>query len=198
MAAWKKAKADTSSVFLWMILPFIVGHSLVAHKELRFLFPILIPFLLLATQGYALVASEWQKWRWWKPIWKLALVLNIGLLVYATFVPLQPASGLLRFLWQHPPKGQVYALREHPYGWVGVEVWFYRPQGLSIQVVEDSTALSPKLKPGDWVIARNQNQLPKSVPFLRIYSVLPDWLMAFNFNNWQDRTRIDQVYEVKR
>ena len=197
VAAWKKAKTDTSSVLLWMILPFFIGHSLVAHKELRFLFPILIPFLLLATQGYAMVASNWRRQRWWNPVWKFALTLNVGLLVYVTLVPLQPASGLLRYLWQHPPKGHVYALHEHPYGWVGVEVWFYRPQGLTIQLMEDSTTLTPKLKPGDWVIARNQKELPVSIPFRRIYSVLPDWLMAFNFNNWQDRTRIDQVYEVR-
>jgi phosphatidylinositol glycan class B len=196
--AWKKARKTPGSVFVWLIVPFLIGHSMVAHKELRFLFPMLLPFLLLATQGYTLVANQWVQQRWWNPVWRTSLVLNVALLAYTTFLPLQPASGLLRFLWQHPPKGQVLALREHPYGWVGVDVWFYRPAQSNIQLVPDTTALQQLIKPGDWVIASSRKELPASQPYQRIYSVLPDWIMALNVNNWQERTRIDQVFELQQ
>ncbi|WP_066630347.1 glycosyltransferase family protein [Labilibacter marinus] len=38
-----------SNIFIWCIIPFILGHSVVAHKELRFLFPLayLIPITII-------------------------------------------------------------------------------------------------------------------------------------------------------
>jgi hypothetical protein len=65
-------------------------------------------------------------------------------------------------------------------------------------LVPDTTALQQLIKPGDWVIARSRKELPASQAYHRIYSVLPDWIMALNFNNWQERTRIDQVFELQQ
>jgi Alg9-like mannosyltransferase family len=36
----------------WVLIPFVLGHALVAHKEMRFLFPVIFPFLYLAAHGF--------------------------------------------------------------------------------------------------------------------------------------------------
>lgn len=44
---------DRRNFMVWIMLPFILIHSLIPHKELRFLFPLanLIPFLILSAMG---------------------------------------------------------------------------------------------------------------------------------------------------
>ena len=44
----------SNSVYLWIIVPFFVIHSLVAHKEFRFLFPLIyfMPFIIMVFYNY--------------------------------------------------------------------------------------------------------------------------------------------------
>ena len=44
-------------VMAWVFIPFVCGHLLIAHKELRFLFPMLLPFLVLALFGFDRLAA---------------------------------------------------------------------------------------------------------------------------------------------
>ena len=48
-------------VFVWSLLPFFVAHVLVAHKELRFLFPMVFPFVALAVFGWESLWSRFGK-----------------------------------------------------------------------------------------------------------------------------------------
>ncbi len=56
VTVWKKWR----HAVVWVVLPFFVGHSLIGHKELRFLFPMMhfAPFLVVA----ALEALALQRW----------------------------------------------------------------------------------------------------------------------------------------
>jgi phosphatidylinositol glycan class B len=38
-------------VFTWCLVPFLLAHFVVAHKEMRFMFPMLLPFIYLAAMG---------------------------------------------------------------------------------------------------------------------------------------------------
>lgn len=50
---WKQRQ----NVFVWALVPFVLAHTLVGHKELRFLFPMVFPFVALAALA-------------WRPIWQ--------------------------------------------------------------------------------------------------------------------------------
>ena len=66
------------NVFVWTILPFFVVHSIIAHKELRFLFPVinLVPIILIL----AYQALKWHVYKW-KKYSRLAFHILVLLLV---------------------------------------------------------------------------------------------------------------------
>jgi hypothetical protein len=39
---------------------------------------------------------------------------------------------------------------------------------------------------------------PKGFKLQSIYAYYPEWLLANNFNNWQERTRISVIYQLKK
>ncbi len=83
------------SVFVWTILPFFVVHSIIAHKELRFMFPVvnLVPIILLL----AYQALKWDPRKWRKPgriaihtvTWIIIAINCIGLVT----VSLKPSGA---------------------------------------------------------------------------------------------------------
>ncbi len=91
------------SVFVWTILPFFIVHSIIAHKELRFMFPVvnLVPIILLL----AFQALKWDIRKWRKSgriaihavAWSLVIINCIG----AVTVSLKPADGGLTSITRH-------------------------------------------------------------------------------------------------
>lgn len=57
LVSFKKYK----SVFIWIIVPFFIGHTLISHKELRFLFPLVnfIPVLMILAMD-SLSLNKWN------------------------------------------------------------------------------------------------------------------------------------------
>lgn len=77
---------------LWCMLPFLLAHTLIPHKELRFLYPLaaLVPWLLV--QAWALAAAAWDSRAWWPRIagrsaWALLAAVNAVALLAATALP---------------------------------------------------------------------------------------------------------------
>lgn len=89
------------SIIVWVIVPFIIGHSLISHKELRFLFPLinLVPILIIWTLD-VLNINEMNTLK--KNIFKVILIgifsINITALVIASLKP--AGSGRVRITEQ--------------------------------------------------------------------------------------------------
>jgi phosphatidylinositol glycan class B len=122
------------SVFTWSILPFFIIHSIIAHKELRFLFPVvnLVPIILLM----AFQALKWdvRKWKVYRRmaihlvIWALVIINSIGALT----VCLKPSDGGLATITQHIRQHHgdeairlISYNNSNPYGPVGLMATFY-------------------------------------------------------------------------
>lgn len=141
------------SVFTWTILPFFVIHSIIAHKELRFMFPVinLVPIILLL----AFQALKWdiRKWRasgrmaMYTVAWMLVAINVIG----AVTVSLKPAdSGLTtitRYIRQHygnEPIRLISYNHSNPYGPWGLMATFYMEKDMqdvrleSLEELDDS------------------------------------------------------------
>ena len=113
------------SVFIWTILPFFVIHSIIAHKELRFLFPVinLVPIILLL----AFQTLKWDIRKWRVPgriaIHVVAWVLVAINIIGSVTVSLKPAdSGLTtitHYIRQHygdEPIRLISYNNSNPYG----------------------------------------------------------------------------------
>ncbi len=122
------------SLFIWTILPFFVIHSIIAHKELRFLFPVanLVPIILLL----AFQALKWDIRKWRVPgriaihtlVWILLAINCIGTIT----VSLKPADGgyttITRYIRQHHGDESIRLIsynNSNPYGTLEVMASFY-------------------------------------------------------------------------
>jgi len=88
-------------ILTWTTLPFFIFHSLVGHKELRYLFPIVLPAALAFILAYAPAPGEVARPAWLRAIWgrrnsrlaKLIYGLNLLFLAVNCVTNKQPKSG---------------------------------------------------------------------------------------------------------
>ena len=84
---------DYKNVVLWCLLPFIVIHSMIPHKELRFLFPMVNFVPLIMILAYQQLAVLWKNKAVLRsflfPVVGIALLINLGGLA---MLALKPAS----------------------------------------------------------------------------------------------------------
>lgn len=188
-------------VFMWALLPFFLAHTFVAHKELRFLFPLVLPFLVLAVWGWEPVWQRFGQRTWAKALLGLALVINFLALPLRSMTPANEALPYFRFLYdyaQHQPT-TLLAMEKNPYNLAGLIAHFYQPKVLHLEILSTLDQLdSLPNRPGTLLIYP-QLRLPKSLPPMeRRYSYFPDWILALNVNDWQSRSHIWSIYEVQR
>ncbi|MDZ4822414.1 MAG: hypothetical protein SH856_03040 [Flavobacteriales bacterium] len=188
------------------LLPFFLVHFLIAHKEERFMFP-LVPLVPLAMiVAYHAIKEREKLWRWFnsgvvKWTLRISIVVNVCLIPYVMFFSANERIELFRFLYElqkHEPI-QVYCLEPSPIH-NKVSIAFYNgPQMTSLLLtkkqlkvldpVEGTYLIIPKLQ--EKQIERFGNRLE------RVYSTYPDWVLQFNFNNWLNRTGVWRVYKVR-
>jgi phosphatidylinositol glycan class B len=205
----------------WIVVPFLLVHTLVSHKEMRFLFPLvsIVPFLLVAG------AEGMESWRrrpglarFGKVLLALLVSWNVLLLVIACLKPAEPVYNLYRFIYRHYGDRQVILFydAENPYERarftpalypspspvavqtpsggkdVVLEARFFKPAGL---VVETWDPAKSAVGGTCLYVTRRNNGLPPS-GFRLVYRYLPDWLLKFNVTGWADRTENWSLYET--
>lgn len=127
------------NVFVWTILPFFVIHSIIPHKELRFLFPVinLVPIIMvLAYQDLGWDILRWKKARR-LAVQALALVLLAINGIGAVTVSLKPAdngfAAVTQYIRQHYGREPIRLISYHnsnPYGPWGLMASFYMEQDM--------------------------------------------------------------------
>ncbi|NBX76091.1 MAG: hypothetical protein EBQ92_06010, partial [Proteobacteria bacterium] len=105
---WRE-KYNSLIPVLFFFFTFVVAHSLIPHKEERFMVPVLILFLVLLTP----LAHFWIFEK--RSFWRVAYfcVLNFTLLPLASFsVPQNNVISLVRFFNDHEEIETVYAFED--------------------------------------------------------------------------------------
>ncbi len=199
---FKKQKA----VFTWILVPFLLAHFAVGHKELRFLFPMIFSFVYLAATAYDYYISKHGIKKWTRVATIIALVINIPLLILKTFTPAQEVAPYYKFLYNYAESqnATLLSVEKSPYDILNLKIHFYKASGLTPVVLKDTAAIDLYLqqnRPASILyFERNltTTQTFEGYQANKIYSVVPDWILHFNFNNWIGRSRIWSIYELKR
>lgn len=126
--------------FTWMLILFVIGHIVVDHKEMRFLFPMLIPFLYLVSSGWAGIPEGLKRPLWVKPIAIILLCINLLLLIYRLKEPAERLMPHYRFLYDRAKSGRDMLIFFYEpnstfytnsiYGPGNLRMTFYRPARL--------------------------------------------------------------------
>lgn len=153
----------------WTTLPYVLVHSLLAHKEARFLFPVamLTPLMVpMAAQQIAQTGGKWaeraagalralpSKW-----IFKVLLAWNLIALAYLTTCTTRKEMSVQRQLFSADPEHAVVLHwgTPHPYQSTGMPSYFYRSRQADILQIRDGAHLAQALgqwcldKPSNWV-----------------------------------------------
>lgn len=171
----------------WALIPFLVVHFLIGHKETRFLFPLigLVPFIVI----YFLQFLETKTLSFDTPLAKKAMGTYLFLnLFFSLFVILRPAKGniaLYHSLYELYPEPTVlyYRFRD-PYFEVNSFHFYSRPT-LKTQKTSSFSTI-PKLTTQRSLLASTlfDRELEAHLNAARIYATYPDWLYVFHDKGW--------------
>lgn len=191
-------------IVVWTIVPFLVAHQAVGHKEVRFLFP-LLPFVpLFLAQAFGCLPLRWRRSRSAAVLLGTAVLLNIGIVLYNltvsnTDIYFQRMAD--RFC-RHRERVVVLSLRSektyyaYPEDVIGprtVTARFHMPDAFDYRSFDSEEELGREAErlcrecPDVFLLTeRPQPALPETVRPDRIaWSPYPRWVTThFNFNDW--------------
>ncbi len=185
----------------WTIVPFIAGHALIGHKELRFLFPMLGLMPIVIVRAIDLLRR--QRWphlldtaaiRWGVGFFWLT---NLIVLAVVMFKPADDQLPMYKQLYKdYPDRISVYHTGMDPFDRARPMHYYRRAQWELKGALTDSTTITedaPIL-----VATIHPEGTQERWPDARIvYRALPEWVSRFNVNGWLDRTDQWYVLEVR-
>lgn len=190
------------SLVTWIIFPFLMIHFLIGHKELRFLYPIIIflPYILVDFVSILKkkIGTQFLKNKFFRIYLNLFLITNFILALVATFRPADDQISLYKAVYKFPDQPiKLYYLNENPYGDF-LNIHYYKPKNLKtvkITTLDTNFAKTDTLT----LLTFRREQKPKSISknYNKIYASYPEWIGKLNFNGWLDRTDFWYIYEVR-
>jgi len=121
------------NIFIWTILPFFIVHSIIPHKELRFVFPAInmVPIILML----AYQELNWEPGKWRKPgqlalrtlAWILIAINCIGV-VTVSLKPANTVTNITHHIRKHYGDQSIRLIsynQSNPYGPGGLMASFY-------------------------------------------------------------------------
>ncbi|MDO8367522.1 MAG: hypothetical protein Q7T20_12035 [Saprospiraceae bacterium] len=202
LGVWEKPR----HVLTWCVVPFALAHSMVAHKEVRFLFPMVLPFFFLATVGWEVFKEKFEVKNWMRKVFRFCLWLNAIVLIFRILIPAKEMAAYARFLWnwgeQHPDS-TVHFVKKEPRKYFPMNMPFYEHPGQgqrSWYTDPNFKNDTSSLRSGDLMffteIISPQPSPPPGFSFTLVYAYYPNWVLLNNVNDWQSRTRIWAVYRL--
>ena len=202
----------------WSQLPFFLVHEFIAHKELRFFFPIALAGPVLLTMSLTSARSGkfvdpdhiWPGWpgrivRWF---WRFLLVNDGVALSALLFMPFARPVQFYDAVWKLiPPDATHFEILYRgtdPYHLLGNPVYFYHPPALVTTPFGDYPELLPRLQAHEtlWVFDPGF-ALPPEASLIAPYCdpvirTLPAWIAVLNFNGWLERAHPWTLFRCKK
>jgi phosphatidylinositol glycan class B len=203
---WK----NKTSIWSLMFIFFFLGHSIVGHKEIRFLFPMIFTIIVLTYLG---VQEVFEK-KWFQNrrkvfinVFKVVFALNLIILPIRTILPAQEAFVYFQKMSKiAEPRPSIFiGYQRAPFRYAHLPVNFYKNENVIEITASNEIDLKNKLdslRPLEtpvFVLSYNpEDKLRDWKNLQEYYSILPSWIYYFNFNNWISRSRIWKIYSYDK
>ena len=185
---------------VWIILPFLLIHIYIGHKELRFIFPVLGFIPLLAVQAGEVINGKWKgllQSKFFKVFAVLFWIQNGLFLLIVSFKAADSQVALYEKLYNRYDKPTVvFYIKDNPYV-RAMDVHYYKRKNLTVEGIhsineirlpKDCVVLFSSVKPEEQILMDSKYEL--------IYNSHPEWIKKFNVFHWVDRTHFWRVYEI--
>ena len=194
------------SIFVWILIPFLIGHFAIGHKELRFLFPMVFILIYLANIGIESYFAKQKLQRIGRYIFIFAAAINFIILASIMFTPAQDSINCYKFLYNNSSKNEMILLckEKNVYDMVGIKTHFYESSKVKCVVLKDNVQISNYLKINKqrqiYLLERNFSSNNDFVGYHSkiVYSTFPKWISNFNFNNWMSRASVWKIVEIQK
>ena len=184
----------------WILMPFIVVHTLIGHKELRFIFPILgfLPIIIilvlekikdkyiptLLNNKYFLIFA------------KFFFMINFILLGIIIIRPLSHKIYLFKTIYsKYTEPTTIFYINDHPY-FKNYEVHFYKRDEVVFKEIKSFDDIQPDTLRTNLMIVHFNNR-PEDIAkkYRLVYSSYPEYLTKLNITNRFSR-KTWYVYEI--
>jgi len=192
-------------VFTWVVFIFVFIHSLVAHKELRFIFPMLNFLIIILLWSLSVLMNA----KWYHNInrsirmsfWGVCITLNILLSIIVVFMPANEMIPMYRKLYSISKEQNsitIITLDEDPYHQVGLDFCFYKANNIQLLKLNNLQEAIEYLKENKQAIlfTSNKDRPDKLDANCKVlYQTIPQWLSLFNIGDWISRSRVWRLYQ---
>jgi GPI mannosyltransferase 3 len=193
-------------LFSLVLITFVIGHSIIGHKEVRFLFPVTYALIFLAAIGYEMLHLKYTVKKMYKVLFTLVVITNFGVLAYRMMSPADSRIPYYRYIYKYAQAhdAALIAFEKSPYNVVTLETNFYKPKQLDIIVLASKADLVTAIDTASkkYILVFNPDlSVPKELVQYspkRVFTQFPEWILSNNVNNWQERSNIWALYEVKK
>ncbi|HXB13944.1 MAG TPA: hypothetical protein VNZ45_18285 [Bacteroidia bacterium] len=199
---------NARNVMVWTIVPLVVLHSLIGHKELRFLFPVTFIFIYVTALGfdYFLTKPNYKKIH--KYIYIVSVIIMVPAFLYRTFVPAALAVNYFKYLQDNITKKNtvVFSLKTAPdYAATLLVVNYYRNPNVHSMLLDSVAEIKDYLMEGGLDTAYYMNkknlEFKYEIPGYKkemVYTYIPSFVLKFDFNDWESRAQIWSIYRFSK
>ncbi len=190
------------NILVWSILPFILIHSLIGHKESRFLFPIIkfAPYIVFLSFTYFentkvlfLVLSK-------KAVFVVVLAVNFCLTAAYCFTPADYAVGVMKHIrTTYSMPVHFYYMDNNPYENFGLFNHYYLTKNVTWGKAE--TLADVDLVEGKEVLLVVSNKRiikdTLGISYHKVYQSIPE-VFTENLTGWASRHTMKVVYRCEK
>lgn len=197
---YKKPK----DIFTWCLVPFLLFHFIIVHKEMRFMFPITFGFTYMVAVGIDNIINIQKVRKYGQTIFVLLVVLNTPLLLNNMLLLADNVLSAYQYLYNRSPDKETVLLSRGLncfYKW-GLKINFYNSPNVKCIEFKDDEDFQNYVATNmsDTLYVLENKLLPvkeyKGYSNKCVYKLYPDWILWFNINNWESRTSILNIQEL--
>ena len=197
---------NLKNIFVWMFIPFLLAHIAVGHKELRFLFPLIVAFIYVSALGidYFIESNKLKKLG--KFVFFFLLIINSIALIYRTIIPAREQMAYQEFLYDYTQDKtiELYVLEESIYETIPLTINYYKSPNVNCTVYENKEVIENLIHanlPNEvYYIEKRKSEELNLVDYKSetVYSLVPDWIQAVNINDWTSRTPLWKLKRIQQ
>lgn len=190
---------------VWGTLLFVLAHSAIGHKEARFMMTIAAAAAILFVYAWSPKEGKESGFtKAWNRRSSVGMKILYGLNCIGLIVGVFLSDFTLRaeeYIYNRIPSGApIYALHESPYYYYTLEINFYRPETLNLQIVESVPETFPD-EENVYLIARGivppLEGLSDRYTATPAHTSLPQGLLRLNFFDWISRAKMWTIYKIE-
>ncbi|MGI9296282.1 MAG: hypothetical protein ACR2QC_00095 [Gammaproteobacteria bacterium] len=190
-------------IFTWATAAFVVFHLLVANKQTRFLYPLLpfLPFMCAALWEASPPPPLSRARRWIPRVLRVSAAVNIPPLLFVMFFPASKEVALLQNCIIPRIAGEkaaVYVADKSDFAVLELNLGFYGAEDADFFPLRPAADFAPPENYDIVLFASRRAKIapPPDADARLVCRALPEWILAFNINDWTRRASVWRVWEI--